>query len=104
MPTHLRILHGDHPERVNRDEPKPPNGLPECPPEVSPAVREVWQYVVDQLAAMRVVTLADRDALLCFCEAVVIHREASKVLAQTKILVRTARSPNVLRRNPALQV
>ena len=56
MPTHLRILHGDHPERVNRDEPKPPNGLPECPPEVSPAVREVWQYVVDQLAAMRVVS------------------------------------------------
>lgn len=102
MPTRLRLLHGDHPERVNRAEPRPRASLPECPAEVSPAVRDVWSYTMAELEAMKIVTAADRDALLCYCEAVITHREASALLAQTKILVKGALGGLV--RNPALAI
>jgi len=102
MPTQLRLVHGDNLHRVNRDEPKPRAVLPECPVDVSPAVRDVWDYTLAELKAMKVISAADRDALLCYCEAVVKHREASQVLAQTKILVKGALGGLV--RNPALQI
>lgn len=102
MPTQLRLVHGDNLHRVNKDEPKPRAVLPECPVEISPAVREIWDYTVAELKAMKLVSVADRDALLCYCEAVVTHREASSVLAQTKILVKGALGGLV--RNPALTV
>lgn len=102
MPTKLRLIHGDNQHRVNKDEPKPRAVLPECPPEVAPAVRDIWDYTLGELDHMRIVSAIDRDALLCYCEAVVKHREASAVLAQTKILVKGALGGLV--RNPALQV
>jgi P27 family predicted phage terminase small subunit len=104
LPTNVRLLHGDPPHRINRDEPKPRAAEPECPVEASPAVKEIWDYVLAELRAMKLVTAIDRDALFAFCMAVHVHREASAVLVQTKILVRSNRSPRLLVRNPALQV
>lgn len=101
MPTNLRLLHGDNQHRVNRDEPKPRAVDPVCPPEVSPAVRKVWEYTLAELKAMRLATAADRDALLCYCEAVATHREASAALAETDVLVE-GRDGGLVR-NPALQ-
>jgi P27 family predicted phage terminase small subunit len=90
---------------VNNDEPPAPNGLPQCPDAVTdPQVREVWEYTVDQLAAMGCASTADRDLLACYCEAVVIHRKASAVLAQSSVLVRPRPKSEALIRNPALQV
>ena len=105
MPTHLRLLQGDdrvHPERFNKDEPKPRAVEPDCPEEASPGVRDVWNYTLAELRAMKLASTADRDALLCYCEAVVTHRAASAILAQTKILVKGALGGLV--RNPALAV
>lgn len=100
-PTALRLLHGDRKDRINDSEPVAPEGLPECPDETSPAVRAVWDYTLDQLRAMGVVSPADRDALLCYCEAVVTHRQASAILARSKVLVKRADSDGLMR-NPAL--
>lgn len=80
-PTALRVLHGDRKDRINTDEPQPREGLPTCPREVDPAVRKVWDYTIAELAQMKVVTPADRDPLLAYCEAVVLHRRASAMLA-----------------------
>ncbi len=102
-PTRLRLLHGDKPSRINDDEPVPPDGVPQCPDGVSDPVREVWDYTLNNLIVMGVATLADRDALLCFCEAVVTHRRASESLAKSQVLVPGAVKGTVIR-NPAVQI
>lgn len=102
-PTALRLLHGDRPSRINTEEPPAPDGMPQCPAEVSPAVREVWDYTIAQLSAMNVASPADRDALLCYCEAVVTHRQASAVLARSNILIKRIDGDGFMR-NPALAV
>lgn len=100
-PTALRLLHGDRTDRINFDEPIAATGVPECPSDDAD-VRAVWNYTTEQLAAMGVLTLADRDTLACYCEAVVAHRKASAILAKSPILVRSSDS-GALVRNPALQ-
>lgn len=102
-PTALRILDGDrNKKRINLDEPHARVGLPVCPDEVSSDVRQVWDYTLRELSIMGIAFPADRDALLCFCEAVVTHRRACAVLAQSAILVKGLHGNMV--RNPALQI
>lgn len=86
-PTALRLLHGDQPKRINKDEAPTPEGLPTCPANVSAEVREVWQYAISNLIVMGIATPPDRDALLCYCEAVVAHRRASAILAAESLVV-----------------
>lgn len=102
-PTALRILHGDRKDRINFDEPVAAEGVPECPDGASAEVRAVWDYTVDQLARMRTASPADRDALLCYCEAVVQHRHASAILAKSAVLIRRSEADGFIR-NPAVQV
>jgi P27 family predicted phage terminase small subunit len=102
-PTALRLLHGDRPARTNQDEPRPGVGPPECPDGVTSEVREVWDYTLNQLMIMGIATPADRDALLCYCEAVVSHRRASAILAKSPVLVPGVARGTVVR-NPALQI
>lgn len=101
-PTALRLLHGDRKDRTNLDEPKPEPGRPVCPPEVSADVRAIWDYTLDHLIVMGIATGADRDALLCFCEAVASHRKASALLAKSPPLIQGHRG--VMVRNPALAI
>lgn len=102
-PTQLALLHGDRKDRVNLDAPAAPEGVAEPPPDLSVEVAAVWVYTVAQLEVMGLASPADRDALVCYCEAVVTHRRASVALAQTGIVVRTKRG-DVPIRNPLLQV
>lgn len=102
-PTALRVLHGDRKDRINTNEPVAPEGLPEPPVGMADDVREIWDYTVGVLGPMRLATPADRDALACYCEAVVTHRKASAGLAATGIIVRTSRG-NTPMRNPLLAV
>lgn len=102
-PTNLRVLHGDRKDRINTSEPTPPAGVPEAPEELSDEVRAVWDYTVAQLAVMETATPADRDALVCYCEAVVTHRKASRLLARSNVLVK-GRNGQELVRNPVVQV
>jgi len=101
-PTTLRLLHGDRKDRTNLDEPKPEPGDPVCPPHVTPEVREIWDYTLGHLIAMGVATGADRDALLCYCEAVAGHRAASALLAGSSVLVEGVHGGQI--RNPAVQI
>lgn len=104
-PTNVRLLHGDRKDRINADEPDAPDGLPEPPAELSDEVREIWDYTLRQLAAMKLATPADRDALVCYCEAVAVHRQASRLLAQSNVLrVVRARTGDVVVRNPVVQI
>lgn len=102
-PTQLRLLHGDQPKRINKDEPPAPSGLPQCPDDVSDEVRAVWDYTLSQLIVMGIATPADRDALRCYCEAVVTHRKACALLAQGTVLVAGAIKGTQVT-NPAVRV
>jgi hypothetical protein len=51
-------------------------------------VRAVWDYTVVEVEQMSLASAADRDALLCFCEAVVAHRKASVLLARSDVLIK----------------
>lgn len=89
-PTALKLVSGvgrTHPERINDDEPVPDDGVPVCPVS-DKLVREVWDYTATQLKRMRVLTLADRDMLLAYCQAVVMHQRASQLLDAEGYLIR----------------
>lgn len=104
-PTNLRILKGERKDRINTDEPVPPDGLPDPIDELSPEVRAVWDYTLAALASMKLATPADRDTLIAYCEAVVTHRKASALLAKSNVLVPMAtRRGKVAVRNPAVQI
>lgn len=79
LPTMLKLVRGDKESTFNDDEPMPDDGLPRCPVK-DKLVNEVWDYTVQQMARMKIVSMADRDLLLAFCQAVVMHRRASELL------------------------
>jgi P27 family predicted phage terminase small subunit len=81
----------------------PEGDVPSCPAEVSSDVRTLWDYYVRQLKAMRIITMADRDTLLAFCEAVDMHRKASAILAGATELIAIGLSGNATK-HPAFQM
>jgi P27 family predicted phage terminase small subunit len=100
-PTALRLIDGDREDRINRHEPTPRAGAMECPDDTPDDVRAVFDYTAHELEHMGIDTPADRDALLCFCWAVRNHREASKVLARTGMLIQNRKRGDWVR-NPML--
>ena len=82
-PTALKLIQGNPGKRrLNRREPKPPPGLPECPEDLSPGARAHWARVVPRLVAMRVLSLADEDALVVYCETYARWRAARDFIAK----------------------
>lgn len=101
-PAKLRLIDGARPSEVNQREPIPMQRLPEPPDDLAPEVREVWDRLVVELDAMGIASSADRDSLVCLCEAVIVHRRASELLAGTDVLMTGVMGTRV--RNPALQI
>lgn len=78
-PTALKLIQGQPDHKINHDEPQPTDGVPSCPSR-NAAVRAVWDYTIKQLTHMRTVTMADRDALHAYCQAVVLFDQATQLL------------------------
>lgn len=80
-PTKLRIASGEtRPCRINWHEPKPDPTAPKCPDWLDDEGREHWRKLVKVLADMRVLTVADGDALAAIC-----NTTARMVRAEQKI-------------------
>jgi len=101
-PTALRQIHGDRKDRINVREPQPRQVLPEPPIDMTDDGREVWIYTINELGPMKIATGADRDALAAYCEAVSLHRRATRMLAESDLLIEGQRGNLV--RNPAVQM
>lgn len=99
-PTALKLLKGERTSRVNKDEPQPDDGIPECPSN-NKDVREVWDYTLRQLVRMRTITMADRDALHAYCVQVVQYRIAADMIDRDGPMVEGVGG---LRKHPALGV
>ena len=82
-PTVLKLLAGNPGKRPISDrEPKPPAGIPRHPDWLSDEARRVWRRLAPQLKAMKVLTLADRDALAAYCHTYARWREAETFLSK----------------------
>lgn len=100
QPTKLKLLKGD--PSANLNEPRAREGTPDPPPEMGKEARAIWDYTTRELYWTGMLTHLDRDALVAYCEAVVTHRRACKMLAESEVLVR-GRDGNIVK-NPAIMV
>lgn len=101
-PTALRLLHGDRKSSINAREPATRSLPPTAPDGIADDVRAIWDYTLAGIIYMNIAADVDRDALICYCEAVVAHRKASAILAKSPILIKGQMGGMV--RNPALAV
>ena len=82
-PTALRVLNGNAANRpLNEDEPQPAAEIPSCPRWLVPEAKKVWARVAPVLARMRVLTIADGDALAAYCQAFARWRRAEEFIAK----------------------
>lgn len=81
-PTNLALLNGEKPSRINFDAPIPQDGIPEPPYEMSHDVADVWAYTCGQLAQMGTLSLADRDTLAAYCEAVITNADLARAIVE----------------------
>ncbi len=89
-PTALKRAQGNPGKRgLNHAEPQPPDGLPTCPPHLSPAAREEWDRLAETLHGMGVLTVVDRAGLAAYCQAYARWVEAEEKLRETPPLVKT---------------
>ncbi len=88
-PTKLRVLHGGHPERVNRDEPQPADLPVEMPDFLSELAERKWLALAPHLEVMGVLTGVDVDMLAAYCECYARWR---------RLVTMAAKSPPVFNR------
>lgn len=102
-PTALKLIEGTYrADRGAANEPVPRSVPMECPVDTSPVVKAIWNATVTELQAMKTAYASDADALMCYCEAVAIHRRASALIAKSDVLIKGLNGHPV--RNPALVV
>jgi P27 family predicted phage terminase small subunit len=84
------VLHGGHPERVNKAEPVPAKLPVIKPPYLSEAASGKWDELAPHLVSMGVVTGVDVDVLAAYCECFARWR---------RLVGLAASSPPVFRRS-----
>jgi len=71
------------------DAPTIADGLPRCPPHLSPVARREWRRLATPLFEAGILTLADRAALAAYCQCYARWVEAEEKLAETPTLLKT---------------
>lgn len=75
--------------RHAQDAPVVRDGLPRCPPHLTPVARREWRRLATPLYEVGVLTLADRAALAAYCQAYARWVEAEERLQETPTLLKT---------------
>jgi P27 family predicted phage terminase small subunit len=81
-PTHLKLVKGARPARINKNEPKPPPGIPTPPPFLLPEAVEEWHSLAPALYQAGLLTPIDRAVFAAFCQSVGRWIQAEKALAE----------------------
>ena len=82
-PTALKKMAGTlRPSRANRAEPTPKTGTPKPPTDLDDRARAQWDYYAPLLSACKVLTLADRECLACYCVAAGRRAQAEEELSK----------------------
>jgi P27 family predicted phage terminase small subunit len=81
IPTELKILRGNPGKRpLNEREPKPTKGVPEPLAGLSVKAKQHFTKLVEQLTAVRVLTVVDGPALSALAQSIADYEEASVML------------------------
>ncbi len=89
-PTQMKKLAGTlRKHRQNHDEPQHQAGTPEPPAELDARALETWNYYAPILSGCRVLTMADRETLGCYCWAVSRHDQAEANIAKFGPVIKT---------------
>jgi P27 family predicted phage terminase small subunit len=81
-PSDILRLRGSWRGAVNKDEPKPEKGAPECPDWLDDYAKEAWSQLVPLLEAMGVLTKIDGHALAILCQTWARWRKAEEFIEQ----------------------
>jgi P27 family predicted phage terminase small subunit len=80
-PTALHVLDGTfRADRHNDAEPKPTAGAPSCPTWLDREAKAEWRRIVPELERLGLLTVVDRAALTCYCQAWSELNDATRVL------------------------
>ena len=83
MPTALKILTGNRGKRpLDKHEPRPPAGVPECPDWIDDTAKAVWNRIVPLLSEMGVLTKIDGDVVADYCVATAEWGRASRFIQE----------------------
>jgi phage terminase small subunit len=83
IPTATKRLAGTlRKDRVNHEEPTIEAGTPTPPEGMNDQARAQWDYYAPILSGCRVLTLADRETLACYCTAAGRREMAEAELAK----------------------
>ena len=85
-----------------KSEPPKEDGVPECPQWLDDVGRRAWHDWVPRIVAMRVLSLADRDALALMCDTWSRYLEARARLAEEGEVIRVEGGDGrvTVKRNP----
>jgi len=82
-PTRMRLLEGNRGKRrINEYEPQPEKAAPPCPRWLTPEARKVWKRVAALLRKMRLLTVAEEDALVAYAQTFARWKAAEEFLAR----------------------
>ena len=89
-PTALKVVKGTAQAcRMNKNEPKPPPGLPSCPPHLSDEAKAEWRRITPKLKEMRLLSHVDRAALAGYCELWARWQKAEKMIQESGEVITT---------------
>ncbi len=80
LSTRQLQLRGSWRGNVERGEPVPPTGAPECPDWLDEDAKQLWAETAPLLVQMRILTKADRQALARYCQTWSRWRKAEMFL------------------------
>ena len=103
LPTNLKILKGTiRPSRMNPNEPKPKPEIPDPPTNLSPLALEKWHDITPVLFDLGLLSRADRDMLVLYCEEYTRYRDAQDVIEREGMFITTDKG-NVIQ-HPAVGI
>lgn len=78
-PTAMKELEGNPGKRkLNKKEPMPGKGMPDCPKWLLPDAQEEWKRLCEKLNQMGVLTEVDRSAFAAYCQSFARWKEAQE--------------------------
>ena len=110
LPSNMRLVGGNAGHRAPaKNEPKPPIRIPSMPESLSKAAQPYFQQYAKHLAAMRVLSDVDVQALCLLSESTATYWECMEKVRRTGIIVKigdkgyTGRNPYLTEANKAMQ-
>ncbi len=89
-PTSLKVLRGERPSRINRNEPLPTDTEVCAPSWLGEAALAVWDHYAPDLVAKGVLTPWDAEHFAVWCDAAARRREASAALHKQGSVIEAA--------------